>query len=109
MPRNKKTHRNTMSKGMIHTSKEYASVSTAHGFSYIGDENYSGGDRILWVVIVLLALCFTVFQMATLYTDWQDNPVITTLDTVALPIEEIEFPLLQHNSLFPESKIDFCK
>ena len=41
---------------------------------------------------MLFAIAFTTFQVVTLYNDWQDHPVITTLDTVALPIEEIEFP-----------------
>ena len=92
MPKNKNTKNGSIRKRVVCTSKEYASVTTAHGFSYIADENYSGGDRMLWVIIVLLAFGFTIFQMTTLYSDWQDNPVITTLDTVALPIEDIEFP-----------------
>ena len=94
MPKNNNTKKDSVRKGVVYTSKEYASVTTAHGFSYIADENYSGGDRILWVIIVLLAFGFTIFQMTTLYTDWQENPVITTLDTVALPIEDIEFPAI---------------
>ena len=92
MPNKKEKPKNSFRKTLVYTSKEYASVTTAHGFSYIGNEGYSWGDRILWVIIVSLAIAFTISQMTTLYADWQDNPVITTLDTVAFPIEEIEFP-----------------
>ena len=94
MPKKKERPRNSLRKTILYTSKEYASITTAHGFSYIGNEGYSRGDRILWVIIVSFAIGFTIFQMTTLYTDWQHNPVITTLDTVALPIEEIEFPAI---------------
>ena len=94
MPKKKERPRNSLRKTILYTSKEYASITTAHGFSYIGNEGYSRGDRILWVIIVSFAIGFTIFQMTTLYSDWQHNPVITTLDTVALPIEEIEFPAI---------------
>ena len=40
---------------------------------------------------MILAVSFTIFQMTTLYNQWQDDPVITTLETAALPIENIEF------------------
>ena len=63
MPKNRNTKNDSIRKRVVCTSREYASVTTAHGFSYIADENYSGGDRILWIIIVLLAFGFTIFQM----------------------------------------------
>ena len=74
------------------TSREYASATTAHGFSYIAEEGQSVIARTGWTLIVILAVAFTVVQMTTLYQQWKDDPVITTLDTAALPIEDIEFP-----------------
>ena len=103
MPKKNNKRKNSVRKRVVSTSKEYASVTTAHGFAYIGNDDYPGGDRILWIIIVLMAFGFTVFQMTTLYSDWQDNPVITTLDTVALPIEEIEFPAV---TICPQGSLD---
>ena len=79
---------------IANTSKEYASSTTAHGFAYIVADDRSIIERICWVIIVILAVSFTIFQMTTLYNQWQDDPVITTLETAALPIENIEFPAL---------------
>ena len=79
---------------MFQTCREYASSTTAHGFSYVVEQGNSVAERILWSIIVVLALMFTTSQMSTLYMEWQNDPVITTLDTVALPIEEVQFPAI---------------
>jgi len=79
-------------KAIVKTSKEYGSDSTAHGISYVVDETRSKGERIFWAFVVCLAISFTLYQLGTLHMQWQDHPVVTELDTVALPIEEIEFP-----------------
>ena len=101
--KNKKHKKKTIGNVAARTAKEYASVTTAHGFSYICNDEYSRGDRILWILIVILAISFTVFQMATLYYQWQEDPVITTLDTVAHPIEEIQFPAV---TICPQGSLD---
>ena len=77
---------------VLQTCREYASVTTAHGFSYINQDGHSVAERIFWAVLVVLAVLFTSSQMSNLYNEWQNYPVITTLDTVSLPIEEVEFP-----------------
>ena len=77
---------------VLHTTKEYASSSTIHGFAYVFDYRHSVSARCLWTVVVILAFSLTIYQMTSLYTQWKNDPVITTLDTVALPIEDIEFP-----------------
>ena len=77
---------------IVDTTKKYSSATTIHGISYIFNDVLSGLERLLWSIVVLVAICFTTFQVVTLYQEWQDNPVVTTLNTVALPIEKIEFP-----------------
>ena len=89
---NKQSKNSDRKNAIVKTSKEYGSDSTAHGISYLVDETRSKGERIFWTVVVCLAISFTIYQMGTLHMQWQDHPVITELDTVALPIEEIEFP-----------------
>ena len=76
---------------LFQTCRDYAENTTAHGFSYILS-SITVGERILWSIVVILALAFTTIQMTTLYMEWQNDPVITTLDTVALPIEKVDFP-----------------
>ena len=88
----KQAHKNSARKRILGTTKEYASATTIHGFSYIADENQSGAERLVWAIVVILAIAFTACQVTSLYNEWEDEPVITTLETVAEPIEEIKFP-----------------
>ena len=77
---------------ILRTTKDYASSTTVHGISYVFDDRHPIVARLFWTICVILAFSLTTYQMTSLYTQWEDNPVITTLDTVALPIEDIEFP-----------------
>ena len=79
-------------KRISETTKDYSSATTIHGITYLTDDDASAVERLLWLVVVILAILLATYQVVKLYQDWQDDPVVTTLDTVALPIEEIEFP-----------------
>lgn len=72
--------------------KEYATSTSAHGLFYLAEDGRSFLERIFWLIVVVLALAFSYWQTSTLYKQWNDNPIITTLETVSLPIKEIEFP-----------------
>jgi hypothetical protein len=74
------------------TAKEYASNTTIHGFAYIANQEHPLAARALWLFVVLLAVVITTIQMTSLHNQWKTYPVITTLDTIAFPIENIEFP-----------------
>ena len=84
--------RKSARKKTLETTKEFCDATSIHGFAYISHERNSSIDRIFWSVVVILALSFTAYQVIVLYLEWQDEPVITTLETVAQPIEEIDFP-----------------
>ena len=77
---------------IVDTTKQYSSATTIHGISYLSSDEIPLLERLLWLVVVVLAIIFTTFQVCKLYKEWQDEPVITTLDTVALPIEQVDFP-----------------
>ena len=79
-------------KRIVETTKDYSSATTIHGITYLTGDDTTALERLLWLVVVILAVLFATYQVGKLYKDWQDDPVVTTLDTVALPIEEIEFP-----------------
>ena len=74
------------------TVNQFATATSIHGCPYIVHKRNSGVERLLWIVVVALALTFTAYQVATLYDEWQDEPVMTTLETVAEPIENMKFP-----------------
>ena len=74
------------------TCKSYASKSTVHGLSYLSDDDTSGFEKCLWGFIIILGLALTTFQLVLLFDEWEDSPLITTLDTSFYPIDEIQFP-----------------
>ena len=74
------------------TTKHYGLNSTPHGLFYIAEDGRPHLERMLWVVVTILAMLFTAMQTMQLYSDWKEDPVVTSLETVALPIERIEFP-----------------
>ena len=93
----KKSHRyekekNTIIGNLVGGLKEYASKSTVHGISYVFDESLSIFERFIWLVIVCGLGCEAIFLVYKSYNAWQDNPVITTLKTVAKPVSTLAFP-----------------
>ena len=90
IPKPKKESENKSTIGR--TIKNYGLNATPHGLFYIADDGRPHFERMIWIVITTLAILFTGMQTMQLYTDWKDDPVVTSLDTVALPIENIEFP-----------------
>ena len=63
-----------------------------HGISYISDTTLPSPHRVIWLLILLSFACLATFLVVESYTEWQDNPVITTLSTVAKPVNTLLFP-----------------
>ena len=76
---------------VVEIAGEYAESTSIHGISYMSDRKHSPW-RPAWAIVAVLALTFAAYQVAELYKDWQDEPVVTTLDTIVQPIQEIKFP-----------------
>ena len=87
----RRTRNKSSRKNAVETFKEFAESTTIHGFAYMADKKHSPW-RPGWVIVVLTAVVFATYQVVTLYTDWQNEPVITTLETMVQPIQEIKFP-----------------
>ena len=83
---------NPSRKSMKEHLKKFSSVTTAHGIAYLAEDGRSILERIFWLIVVCIAIVLMTIQTLTLYQQWQDDPVVTTLDTVALPIQDLEFP-----------------
>ena len=87
----RRTRKKSTRKNAVETFREFAESTTIHGFAYMADKKHSPW-RPGWVIVVLIAVIFATYQVVTLYTDWQNAPVITTLETMVQPIQEIKFP-----------------
>ena len=78
-------------KQISQTAKNYAEQTTIHGFWYLSQANH-GIEYILWLIVVSTSVFFSVYHTCTLYSQWQQSPVVTTLESISQPIREIEFP-----------------
>ena len=90
--RKKRRPKLSVRKKALPLAKEFASTTTIHGVSYITSRDHPKVGRVLWAVVVVLAILCTTFQMVSLYNQWKIKPVITSLETVSLPMNNIEFP-----------------
>ena len=88
----KRKDERTNIKSAVETVRDYSLESSIHGLSYLGNRNHSGCGRVFWMLTVLLALGCTSNQVFQIWSQWLDKPVETTLDTISLPVEEIDFP-----------------
>ena len=73
---------------------QYSGNSTAHGISYIFEKGQSVLERILWLFAVSIAITVAIYFSIIAYVNWKDQPVITSLFTTSLSIEEIPFPAI---------------
>ena len=87
-----KTDKESIGSGFLNTAKQYASSTTINGCSYIANIEHPIVSRIFWSLVVILGLSVTSFQVVSLYCQWETNPVVTNLESISLPIEDIKFP-----------------
>ena len=62
------------------------------GLVYVCMRDQERGGQIFWIIVIFLLLLLGAFWTASIYKNWQAQPVVTTLTTNSLPITEIEFP-----------------
>ena len=74
------------------TLKEYSSASTTHGIAYVFEDDRLILERVLWIIVIIIAIFFAASLSISAYTNWQDDPVLTSVGTTGLPIEKVLFP-----------------
>ena len=72
--------------------EDFAGRSTVHGISYILDKTISLPDRLLWLIVCLGSALLATFLIYSSYTEWKENPVITTLKALDKPVTDLTFP-----------------
>ena len=77
---------------ILETLRDYSSNSSIHGVPYLGNHEHSICGRLFWIIAVCVALTCTLSQVYNLCYQWVDDPVVTTLETISLPVEQIDFP-----------------
>ena len=78
--------------GLLQTVREYSASSTVHGVGYIWEKGQHFLERLVWVLVVFLGVCFAIFFSVQAFVAWENVPLITTVSTTALPIEDLSWP-----------------
>ena len=84
--------KNVKQKPFPKTIHEYASVCSPHGIFYIFESNRLPFERILWVLVVGVFIGFAINWSISAYKNWQEDPILTTVATTGLAIEDVSFP-----------------
>ena len=71
---------------------EYAEASTTHGISYIFERGRLILERVFWVIVVIIAIGFAGTWSFMAYDEWRGDPILTTVSTTGLPIQDVPFP-----------------
>ena len=82
------------SRPLSKTLFEYANACTTHGVFYIFESGRWILERIFWVIVVIIAILFAATLTWWSYQKWEDEPILTTIHTTGLPIQEIPFPAI---------------
>ena len=79
-------------KGMFHIINDYSGYSTIQGIIYIFKTDQSLAGRLVWISIVAFMILLGAYWSLQSYADWKNNPVLTTVATMAYPVKAIELP-----------------
>ena len=72
--------------------ENYGTSATLHGISYIFKRNSRLLERPIFILAVIGAVSFAIWSSRDIYISWKSDPVLTTIENFAYPIENIPFP-----------------
>ena len=72
--------------------ENYGTSATLHGISYIFKRNSRLLERPIFILAVIGAVSFAIWSSRDVYISWKSDPVLTTIENFAYPIENIQFP-----------------
>jgi hypothetical protein len=73
------------------TMEQFLEATTVHGFVYLNRRN-SFCARLFWSCIILSGFSIAGYMIYNSLIDWNANQTITTLESIATPIQKVQFP-----------------
>ena len=73
------------------TIKSFFTESYFHGFKYLATTDHFL-SKFLWLIVLSTSFSTSIYLIQDSYSDWQNNPIITSIDTLESPLKEIQFP-----------------
>ena len=72
--------------------KDYSEYSSVQGILYIFQSKQTTFGKIFWSAVVFLMIVLGCYWSLIAYNDWVNNPVVTTINTTAYPVGNLDFP-----------------
>ncbi|XP_055838659.1 pickpocket protein 28 [Episyrphus balteatus] len=79
------------SKLVNHMYHEYCMYTTIHGVQYLGQKR-PFREKIVWIVALLISICFCTHLIYNTYIKWVETPVIVSFSEKSTPVWNIPFP-----------------
>ena len=77
---------------LLKTAKNYTDVATVHGVSYLLSSKLPFIDKLLWLCLITLGAGLSFYLSVSLYGDWQEDLIITSLSDTVKPVTSVPFP-----------------
>ncbi|KAH8413166.1 hypothetical protein KR009_008633 [Drosophila setifemur] len=72
--------------------RNYCQTTSLHGFSYITRQDISRGERLFWLVVVILAIITSIVLVVVSWYWSQQTPTVTVIESSHFPTWNIPFP-----------------
>lgn len=65
---------------------------TMHGYKNLNENKRIAFEKFIWVCVHIFAIAISMWIVNSLWTDFTNNPTVTTLESQNYGIENIPFP-----------------
>ncbi len=79
-------------KSVYEIIQNYSEYSSIVGLLYVFMPDQTVAGKLFWITVIILMLVLGLYWSIVIYEDWQDQLVITTASSTALPVTNVEFP-----------------
>ncbi len=79
-------------KSLYEIIQNYSEYSSIVGLLYVFMPDQTAAGKLFWITVIVLMLVLGMYWSIVIYQDWQDQVVITTASSTALPVTNVEFP-----------------
>ena len=84
----------SLSRSCGKTVQEFGENTTIHGVPYPLNRSVHSFERFLWVLIVIAFTALAVYWSVESYTQWKENPVLTSIKTTGKFLYQPQYDLL---------------
>ena len=62
--------------------RKYSENTSIHGVQYVGHAHRTYGERICWIIILVISSICCVSLIGKLYGKWHGDPILITIDSI---------------------------